>query len=200
MSRSWIAVSVVLAALPALGGCGGGGGGGTATTPQQITVTLRNDTWEDGDQVVFLSSSFLSGEAIGATLGPAPDVMTLDRIRFRWGPPGEIGNFNLKVYPDTGAANPGTALVQVGRTLTPTADGWQEFDISTANILLGVGQSVRFVVEYLGNVAVGPARDIDGTNTSGHNWVYTGGNWIPSADLGITGDFIVRGIGVTTIP
>jgi hypothetical protein len=176
-----------------LAGCGGGGGGG-GDPGEPITVTLRNDTYETGDPQAFVTT-FLSGDACGATLGPAPVVMTLDRIDFRWGPVGAAGNFNLRVHRDTGANDPGPVLVTIGRQLTPTADGWQTFDVSSASILLGVGQSVRFVVEYLGSVAAGPARDGDGTNTAGQNWIYSAGTWSPSSASAIPGDWIVRGIG-----
>ena len=177
--------------------CGGGGGGGNGDPDVPITVTLRNDTYETGDPQAFVTT-FGAGEAMGATLGPAPVVMTLDRIDFRWGPVGAIGNFTLRVHTDTGADDPGSTLITIGRQLTPTADGWQTFDVSTANILLGVGQSVRFVVEFQSTLVVGPARDGDGTNTVGKNWIFSGGTWDPSSDSLVSGDWIVRGIGTFT--
>lgn len=185
----------LLLALALLVAACGGGGGGSDPGEDPIVVTLRNDTYENGDPQTFVTN-ITTENGFGATLGPAPVVMTLDRIDFRWGPVGDSGFFDLFVYRDTGAADPGTQLLTVGRQLEPTADGWQTFDVSTANILLGVGQSVRFVIEYRAPpVAAGPAYDGDGTNTAGKNWMLTSDTWSPSSDSFISGDWIVRGIG-----
>ena len=189
-------LGLVLAVGVLFAGCGGGGGGSDPAN-DPIVVTLRNDTYETGDPQAFVTS-FGAGQAFGATLGPAPVDMTLDRIDYRWGPAGVTGNHTLKVYRDTGAAAPGAELVTIGRQLTSTADGWQTFDVTTANILLGVGQSVRFVVEFQASQVVGPARDGDGTNTAGRNWIYATGTWSPSSASAVTGDWIVRGVGVMT--
>lgn len=185
-----LALGVLLAACG-----GGGGGGGTPPGGDPIPVVLQNDNYEPGFPEAFVTN-FAAGTSFGATLGPAPVDMTLDRIDYRWGPAGVTGNFILSVYVDTGTPTPGPVRVTVGRQLTSAADVWQTFDITNANILLAAGESVRFVIEFQASQVVGPARDGDGNNTAGRNWVESGDVWTPSADSGIPGDWIVRGYGI----
>ncbi|MBM4131185.1 hypothetical protein FJ250_09180, partial [bacterium] len=161
----------------------GGGGGGE----------VRNDAFEPGLSVGF-QGGFVAGETGAARLLPAgafPQV--LGAVRFLFGGATGTRTVTLRVWDDPlGAAAPGSELFSGDFQVTAADNALQEIDLPGAGVV--VAGPFRVGIEFQHDGLPSIARDHDGI-TPGRNFVNALGlGWVTAASLGITGDWIIRGV------
>lgn len=190
MTRSHFAVSALLAGLLHLAGCGGGSsdpGGGVAST---LLVDGFN-----GSGASF-QAGFVAGEEAAVTLGPVDRAFRVTSVQFLYGGAPGVRTVTVRVFADTGAAAPGTIVHSADYQVTASDDAFQEVDLTGASVTLPAGR-VRVAIRFQDAGLPAVARDGDGSITGGRNWIFTAGEWLDSASLGLTGDWIIRAKVVT---
>ena len=154
-------------------------------------VLLQNDGFVDGASVGF-QQGFAAGEQGAVTLGPVADSFQLNNVQLLFGPSGGAQTVTLRIFQDTGSPQPGPELFSGDFQLMPAPDSTQILDLSGEGLILGPGL-FRVSIEFQHTGLPSIARDDDGTNTSGRNWINAQGiGWIASGTLGVSGDWIIR--------
>lgn len=172
---------VALAALAAL------------ATPASAQLTLQNDSFTSG-QTVGVQGGFVTGE-IGASRFVAPAAgRQLLGVQVLFGGGSGTRDVTLRVWDDSaGTLTPGTMLFEGDFTLTASDQNLSMIDLSAMNVL--VTQQFRVGIVFQHNGLPSIARDDDGTNTAGRNFIYADlGQWFASSTLGVPGDWIIRAV------
>jgi hypothetical protein len=163
------------------------------------TIELKNDGLTDGG-TVFFQQGFVADEMAGATLGPVTETFSVSKVRLLFGPTGGVETLTLNIYEDTGAADVGALLYTGDIPITPSVDAITEIDLTADNVLMAGGGSIRVAFQFSHTDLPSIARDDDGTNNVGRNWIYMGGFWADSSNLGpnsVPGDWIIRADALT---
>lgn len=162
---------------------GGGGGGGE----------VRNDGFEPGQSAGF-QSGFVAGETGAARLVPTGTFpQQLGAVRFLFGGATGTRTVTLRVWDDDlVSAAPGVELFSGDFEVTAADNALQELDLSGAGVL--VDGPFRVGIEFQHSGLPSIARDSDGI-TAGRNFIDPlGFGWMDAAALGVTGDWIIRGV------
>lgn len=162
-------------------------GGSDSTGP--TNSTLQNDDYSSGTPA--WQSGFVTGEAAAARLGPQSAGYTIRHVRFLYGGAAATDSITLTIYQDAGNTDPGSPIHSAGYQLTASDNGFQDIDLTGANLHVSANQTIRVAITFkhdgLPNVA------IDGARTAARNLVLASGlGWATSETLGINGDFIIR--------
>ena len=158
-----------------------------------VEMTLQNDGWTDGG-LVYCQAGFAMGEEGAATLGPVAATFTIEKIRFLFCGDTLTRTVTLRIYLDSGNANPGTEIYNADYQVTGADDALQEIDLSGENVAVPGGGSFRvsFQFQHAGLPSI--SRDDDGI-TAGRNWINaTGMGWVASDTFALTGDWVIRAI------
>lgn len=154
-------------------------------------VELRNDSFEDGQPVVF-QAGFVAGE-MGASRFVAPEAdRTLVKVQFLFGGATTTQTMTLKVFDDSAETDqPGDTLLFTGDVDVVGSDtAMQEIPIPFLVVLPRVFR-VGIQFQHTGVPTI--ANDNDMTNTPGRNFLFvSNGTWISSATAGVKGDWIIR--------
>ena len=169
-----------------------------AHIPHTHAINLQVDSFTTGDPA--FQSGFVSGEAAAVTLGPVANSFQITSVKFLLGGTvvPETKDVILKIYTDEGNTDPDSLLFNSTFNLTSSNDILQEIDLTSHNISVAGGKSIRVAVET-GNGLPSVAEDDDGTIDSARNWIYTGGTWNTSLQMGLSSDFIIRAVVEETI-
>jgi hypothetical protein len=168
------------------------GTGDTENIWSGSNLEFMNDGFQTGEPVGFISG-FVVGEEAAAVLGPLDESYRIDSVSFFFG--GESAATTMlciNIYRDTGSADPGDLLYSGEFNGTPSNLVFNHFDIQSNNVVVVGGGSIRIAVEFMATSPPTVARDTDGTIDADRNWIQTGGTWIRSQDLSVTGDWIIR--------
>jgi hypothetical protein len=98
----------------------------------------------------------------------------------------------LKIYKDIGVGTPGTLLFTGNYSIAASDNTMQQIDLRDSKIMVNGGGSIRVAIEMTAAGLPSVAVDKDGTVSGTLNWIKTGGSWVTSTSLGLTGDFIIR--------
>lgn len=171
---------------------------GTETTGSKGTLVLQNDGWEDGAQVAY-QQGFVQSECWASVYEPPPETgpFEFEGVSMLVGGD-DMGEaeFSVGLWSVDGDSQPEQELAS-GTTLLSGLD--IGFDGTTADALDITSptfddESFAVVVCLLahdGFPAIG--RDADGTIAETLNWIrLENGTWARSADVGLTGDWIMR--------
>ncbi|MCD6500363.1 MAG: hypothetical protein J7M25_18865 [Deltaproteobacteria bacterium] len=161
-----------------------------ASEAEAATVTLQNDSFVSGGSVG-CQAGFASGEMSGVTLGPVTNGFRVQNIQFVFGGAQTQVTLTLHVYLDSGGTNPGTELYHGDYQVTGADDSMQQIDVSSQNIVVPAGSSIRVALEVQHNGAPGICRDMDGIH-AGRNWIYSSATWYDAQSLGVQGDWVMR--------
>ena len=161
-----------------------------ACEAQAATVTLQNDSFVSGGSVG-CQGGFANGEMSGVTLGPVTNGFRVQNIQFVFGGAQTLVTVTLHIYLDGGGTNPGTELYHGDYQITGADDSMQQIDVSSQNIVVPAGSSIRVALEVQHDGAPGICRDMDGIH-AGRNWIYSSPTWYDSQSLGVQGDWIMR--------
>ena len=177
-SRAWLGLLFLLASPAAFG----------------QEVILKNDGFVAGQAVGF-QSAFRSGE-IGASRftppGPFPQQITRVQLLYGGGVPGP-DTITLRIWDDSaGTADPGTPLFSADYVLDASDTVMQEIDLGAAALM--VSGPFRVGVQFQHDNVPSIARDTDGTNNPGSNFIYdlTTTQWYDSSTVGVAGDWVIR--------
>lgn len=173
-------------------------GSGTETTGSGSTLILQNDGWDDGAQVGY-QEGFVQSECWASVYEPPPDTgpFELEGVSMLVGGD-DMGEaeFSVGLWSVDGDNQPDQELAS-GTTFFSGAD--MGFDGTTADALDIISPTfdnetfavVVCLLAHDGFPAIG--RDADGTIAEELNWIrLENGTWARSADLGLTGDWIMR--------
>ena len=156
-------------------------------------MTLQNDGWIDGG-TVYCQAGFAAGEEGAATLGPVAATFTIEKIRFLFCGDTLTRIVTLRIYLDSGNANPGTEIYSADYQVAGADDALQEIDLSGENVAVPGGGSFRVSFQFQHSGLPSISRDDDGI-TAGRNWINaTGMGWMASDNFGLTGDWVIRAI------
>ncbi len=154
---------------------------------------LKNDGLVENGGVAF-QSGFVAGEVAAGRFVPANAGMRVTRVQvlFGGGTPDEKQKVTLKIWDDTALTDePGEELYVADYELISADMALQELDFSADNILVSGPFRVGVSFQHDGLPSV--ARDDDGTIAADKNFILADNlGWKPSADLGLTGDFVLR--------
>lgn len=162
----------------------GGGGGGDE---------VRNDGFEPGLSAGF-QIGFVAGETGAARLVPTGSFpQQLGAVRFLFGGASGTQTITLRVWDDDlVSAAPGVELFSGDFQVTAADNALQEIDLSGAGVLVDGPFRVGLEFQHSGLPSI--ARDNDGI-TAGRNFIEALGiGWVDAAALGVTGDWIIRGV------
>lgn len=162
--------------------------------PQTQTVQLQNDGYLVGGTKSF-QAGFVAGESAEATLGPVNTTFQVTYVQFLFGGTGAVPTSRdilLKIYKDIGVGTPGALLYSSTYSIAASDNTMQQIDLRDQKIVVQGGGSIRVAIEMTAAGLPSVARDEDGTIQSNANWIKTGGSWVSSVSLGLSGDFIIR--------
>lgn len=154
---------------------------------------LKNDGFADGGTAGF-QSGFVAGEMAASRFVSPAAGLTVVKVQLLFG--GEMNGakqqIKLHVWDDAALADePGDELYSGIYELTAADDALQELDLTEGNFV--VDGAFRVGVELLHDGLPSVARDSDGTISADKNFLFADGlGWKQSADLGVTGDWILR--------
>lgn len=158
-------------------------------------VELKNDGFVDGANVGF-QQGFASGEMGASRFTPPMPGVLLQKVQFLFGggttTPQDI---KLHVWDDAAeTTDPGAELFSGDYTLVPADDQLQEIDITAEGVTVTGTFRVGIEFTHVGLPSI--ARDDDTTIAVDKNFIFAQGGlgWAPSADLGLTGDWVIRAI------
>lgn len=154
---------------------------------------LQNDGFVDGQPVGF-QSGFVAGEAGAARLVPTGTFpQQLGAVRFLFGGAAGTRTVTLRVWDDDlVSAAPGVELFSGDFQVTAADNALQEIDLSGEGVL--VDGPFRVGIEFQHSGLPSIARDSDGI-TAGRNFIEALGiGWVDAATLGVTGDWVIRGV------
>jgi uncharacterized protein (TIGR03382 family) len=158
--------------------------------PAAAEVELRNDSFEDGDPVVF-QGGFAIGD-IGASrfIAPEADRMLL-KVQLLFGAATTTKTMALKVFDDSAETDqPSDSLLfNIDVSLVGSDTAMQEIPVPFLVVLPRV---FRVGLEFKHGGVPTIANDNDMTNTEGRNFIFSGGTWHKSNTLGVKGDWIIR--------
>jgi hypothetical protein len=151
---------------------------------------LKNDGFQSGNMAVF-QGGFVSGEA-GASRFVAPEAgRTLQKVTFLFGGATTQKTVTLKVWDDTaGQDAPGAELFAGDFQIMGNDSAFQQSDLSGNNITLPQQFRVGIFFQHDGFPSI--ARDTDNTIAADKNYIFTGGSWVRSQTLSLTGDWVIR--------
>lgn len=153
---------------------------------------LRNDGFVDGQSAGF-QSGFVGGE-MGASRFTASGPGKLVKVQFLYGGgmDGVKENVNIHVWNDTAMTDDPGIELYAGTFGVIAADmALQETDLSAKDVLIPA--TFRVGIEMLHDGLPSIARDNDDTISADANFILANGTtWKKSADLGVTGDWIIR--------
>lgn len=155
-------------------------------------VWLQNDGFVMGGQA-YVQLGFVANEICASTytlnLSHYPCKLQTVRVLVQGG---GAANFNVKIWTDSGALQPGTLLLTEACSLS-SGSNWRDIDVSSHNIILTSG-GVRVGLEFTANPPPSFCRDGDGNIQTHKNLVYAmpTGTWLWSENLGLQGDWILR--------
>jgi hypothetical protein len=160
---------------------------------------LANDGFVDGGNASF-QGGFVSGEqAASRFVLPAAGTYRITGVKFLFGPSALTETITIHIYSDTvGADTPGPEIFNMDYMVTGSASAWQMADLSADNVAVGGTFRVGIQLMNAGDPSV--ARDTDGTIAQDKNFIFTSGQWVRSATLGLQGDWIIRAIVAPTGP
>ncbi|MCA9548551.1 MAG: hypothetical protein KC933_00865 [Myxococcales bacterium] len=155
---------------------------------------LKIDGFSAGMPVGF-QAGFVADEVAAVRLDPPTAGVQLQSVRFLWGGASEMSTVTVWIWDDSaGATQPGTLLMP-GEAYGVMADDetMHEVDLTSKNIILNGPFRVGIGITLDG--LPGPARDADGTIDANRNFILaTGFGWVRSADLGLSGDWVIRAV------
>jgi hypothetical protein len=163
-------------------------------TQQRQTVNLQLDGFNTGETKAF-QAGFVSGETAEVTLGPVTYSFQVTYVQFLFGGNGSTAvtrDVVLKIYKDIGVGNPGTLLFSSTYSIAASDIIMQQIDLRDNQIMVNGGGSIRVAIEMTDSGLPSVAADQDGTISNSANWIKTGGSWVSSSSLGLSGDFIIR--------
>lgn len=163
-----------------------------ATVDAAASQNLRVDGFVPGDSAVF-QAGFVAGE-IAATrhISDFPCPCYLDSVDLLYGGSTETRTLTLKVWADSGGLAPG-AEIHSSDFIVAGLPTIRRLDLSGLNVI--VPQSFRIGTLFQTAALPSIARDDDGTITADRNFVLAVGlGWLGSGTIGISGDWILRGI------
>lgn len=162
--------------------------------PQTQTLQLQNDGFTTGGAKAF-QAGFVVGETAEVTLGPVSNTFQVTAVQFLFGGTGSTPTSRdivLKIYKDIGVGTPGTLLYTSTYSVAASDNLLQQIDLRDKLIVVNGGGSIRVAIEMTAAGLPSVAVDKDGTVTGNANWIKTGGSWVSSPSLGLSGDFIIR--------
>lgn len=180
-----IMLFLLLITLLILYSCPGDGDDG----PQ--TFDLQIDGYNSGDEVGF-QAGFEPGEEGAVTLGPVDETYTITKVEFLFGGTAGTRDIILNIYEDIGETDPGNLLYSAPYGITASNTDLREINLSSQNITRTGGGSIRVSIEMTASGLPSIARDDDGSINTTLNWIQSGGDWSPSANFGVTGDWVIR--------
>jgi hypothetical protein len=157
---------------------------------------LRNDGFEAGLPVNF-QAGFIEGEIGAARLMPTLACpCSLENVSLLLGGSADTVPIVLRVWDDPdGNVDPGSPLYVDSFSLTGSNNALQLIDLSAANVV--VTGPFRVGIEFTHAGLPSIASDTDGTIAADENFILAdvfplGFFWFRSADLSVTGDWIIR--------
>ena len=157
---------------------------------------LRNDGFEPGLPVNF-QAGFLEGEIGAVRLTPTIACpCSLENVSLLLGGSADTVPIVLHVWNDPdGNVDPGSLLYVDSFSLTGSNIALQLIDLSAANVV--VTGPFRVGIEFTHAGLPSIASDTDGTIAADENFILAdvfplGFFWLRSADLSVTGDWIIR--------
>jgi hypothetical protein len=163
-------------------------------TQKTETVNLQIDGFTNGGAKGF-QAGFIAGETAEVTLGPVSSTFQVTYVQFIFGGKGATPTSRdivLKIYKDIGVGTPGTQLFTGTYSIAASDNSMQQIDLRDSKIMVNGGGSIRVAIEMTAAGIPSVAVDKDGTVSGTANWIKTGGSWVTSTSLGLSGDFIIR--------
>ena len=163
-------------------------------TQKTETVNLQIDGFTNGGAKGF-QAGFIAGETAEVTLGPVSSTFQVTYVQFIFGGKGATPTSRdivLKIYKDIGVGTPGTQLFTGTYSIAASDNSMQQIDLRDSKIMVNGGGSIRVAIEMTAAGIPSLAVDKDGTVSGTANWIKTGGSWVTSTSLGLSGDFIIR--------
>jgi hypothetical protein len=156
-------------------------------------TVLANDGWIDG-QVAAFQGGFAAGETAAARLvPPGPCPCRLDAVRFLFGGATSTHDVILRIWDDAALTDaPGAELYNTTLSLTGSNDFLQEVLIGGVGLM--IDGPVRVGLEFTHAGLPSVARDDDGILPDRNFIDANGPGWVESSTLGLTGDWIIRGV------
>lgn len=163
-------------------------------------MLLQNDLWRDGDQTS-VQGGFNSGECWASTYVPEASAYPF-RVRglqvlVSGDVEGASEAFEVGVWSVDEDLRPqtqlGSALAEF--TASNAAFSGAEFDLlEIEDIILDEGSFAisMCLADHDGFPAI--ATDVGQKLLTDRNWLFSGGAWNPSGDLGLTGNWIMRAL------
>jgi len=154
---------------------------------------LANDGFVDGGNASF-QGGFVAGEqAASRFVLPAAGSYRITGVKFLFGPSPTPEIVTIHIYNDTGGNDaPGPEIFNMDYMVTGSASAFQMADLSADSV--GVAGTFRVGIELQNSGDPSVARDTDGTIAQDKNFIFTSGQWVRSATLGVQGDWIIRAI------
>lgn len=157
----------------------------------QAQVLLQNDGFVTGSAAGF-QAGFVSGEMAAVVLvpdGAGPHQITAVRLLF--GGQTSTETITLRIYADTGAADPGAELFSGDFQLMGSDSAMHEINLISESVFVSGPFRVAIQFQHSGLPAI--ARDDDGTINASRNFILAQGiGWVQSNLLGLTGDWVIR--------
>lgn len=157
---------------------------------------LRNDGFEAGQPVNF-QAGFIEGEIGAVRLTPTVTCpCSLESVSLLHGGSGDTVPILLHIWEDPlGNVDPGSLVYVDSFSLTGSNNALQLIDLSAANVI--VTGPFRVGIEFTHAGLPSIASDTDGTIAADENFILAdvpplGFFWFRSADLGVSGDWIIR--------
>jgi hypothetical protein len=154
---------------------------------------LKNDGFMDGANVGF-QGGFVTGEIGAVRLSPGAAGTQVQFVHFLFG--GEVGTrtITLRIWDDQGGGtSPGTEIFNGDYDVTASDTAMQEIDLRADDVFVLGDFRVGIEFQHSGPPSI--ARDDDGNIQPNRNFILADGlGWIGSADVGLTGDWIIRAV------
>ncbi len=154
-------------------------------------VELRNDFWEPGGHAAF-QAGFLAGEAGAARLGPISADRSLTKVTFLFG--GGIGTqtVTLRIYEDSGTAEPGALLHESQHAVTPSDTALQELAVDPP---VAGNRTVR-VALFWQHAGLPSAATDAGPLVPERSWIYAlpQAQWFTLESFGQDANLIIRAV------
>jgi hypothetical protein len=156
---------------------------------------LRNDGFETGQPVNF-QAGFVEGEIAAVRLVPTLSCpCRVENVSLLFGGAGGTLPVLLRIWEDTGNVDPGTPLYVDSFQLTGSNVALQVIDPSPTEVI--VDGPFRVGIEFAHSGLPSVASDTDATIDAAANFILAdlsplGFFWFQSADLGVSGDWVIR--------
>jgi hypothetical protein len=157
---------------------------------------LRNDGFETGQPVNF-QAGFIEGEIGAVRLTPTITCpCSVESVSLLYGGSADTVPIVLHIWEDPlGNDDPGSLVYVDSFSVTGSNNALQLIDLSAANAI--VSGPFRVGIEFTHAGLPSIASDTDGTISAGENFILAdvtplGFLWFRSADLEVTGDWIIR--------